>query len=60
MDLMPQEKGSSISELERHRSLSKSRILEFIILKMDSDDNFNAMTMPVSGKIERKKHACKK
>lgn len=57
MDLMPQEKGSSISELERHRSLSKSRILEFIILKMDSDDNFNAMTMPVSGKIERKKHA---
>lgn len=57
MDLMPQGKGSSINELERHRSLSKSRILEFIILKMDSDDNFNAMTMPVSGKIERKKHA---
>lgn len=31
-----------------------------MILKIDGDDNFNAMSMSVSGKVERKKHAWKK
>lgn len=53
MDLMTIGKSSSTSELERHQSLSKSRILEFMILKIDGDDNFNDTTISVSGKVER-------